>query len=445
VRLAVWSPLPPSPSGIADYVAEQLPLLKQQADLRLVVEDPLAVDPAISAVAPLARPGDRIDADLNLYHVGNSPAHAYVYRAALNQPGVVLLHDSNLHHLVLHETVERGDSAAYLREMRRAYGEAGTFAGRQVARALGGDLLPALYPLNDRVLERSLGVVGLTQHVCSIAIRRLPGRPVLHLPHHAHLPLHPAPSREEARRRLGLEAGDFIVTAPGLATATKRLDVVIRVAARLLTRGLSLRLVIAGAVDPKLPLQEWARKAGLGDRLLVTGRVGLEDFVRHLAAADVVVALRFPSHGEMSGALVRALAVGRPVLVSSGSTPAAELPEGIVVPVDLGPHEEAQMEALLERLQADRLLRDKIGALARDHVRRHHDREATVSRLAAFLGRVLERKQELGAAVAAEDAAEVGLLGYLVGEVRGAARDLGLPGAHVPLTPLLRDLLGGRP
>ena len=52
---------------------------------------------------------------------------------------MVVLHDWSLHHLVLCETVERGDVSAYLREMRRAHGETGTFVGRQVARALGGD------------------------------------------------------------------------------------------------------------------------------------------------------------------------------------------------------------------------------------------------------------------------------------------------------------------
>src|SRR6185503_21283884 len=99
-------------------------------------------------------------------------------------------------------TVERGDVPGYLREMRRAYGETGAFVGRQVARALGGDLLPALFPLNDRILDASLAVVGLTRYVASRAERRLGDRPVLHLPHHVSLPLHPLPLREEARRAL---------------------------------------------------------------------------------------------------------------------------------------------------------------------------------------------------------------------------------------------------
>ena len=72
--------------------------------------------------------------------------------------------------------------------MRRAHGEAGSFVARQVARGLGGEMLPALFPLNDRLLEASLGIVGLTAYVASRAARRLPGRPVLRLPHHFALP-----------------------------------------------------------------------------------------------------------------------------------------------------------------------------------------------------------------------------------------------------------------
>jgi hypothetical protein len=94
LKLAVWSPRPPSPSGIADYVAESLPHLARRAEVQLVGEGD-------------ADPG----ADLDVYHLGNSAAHAYAYEAALRKPGVVFLHDWSLHHLVLGQTVERGDVA----------------------------------------------------------------------------------------------------------------------------------------------------------------------------------------------------------------------------------------------------------------------------------------------------------------------------------------------
>ena len=441
MRLAVWSPLPPSPSGIADYVAEALPELGRHAEVVAVVEDPGAV-----AAAPVrcAAPGDEGAVDLHVYHLGNSPAHAYLYRAALEQPGVVVLHEWSLHHLVLCETVERGDRAAYLREMRRAHGENGTFVGRQVARALGGDLLPALYPLNDRVLENALGVVALTREVAGRARHRLRQRPVLHLPHHLALPLDPLPSRAEARRRLGLPAGALLVTAPGLATPAKRLDAVIGAVARLRGRFPELELVVAGGVDPRLPLERWAREAGLGDALRVTGRLSLEDFALHLCACDVVSALRFPSHGEISGALVRSLGVGRPALVS-GSTPAAdEFPEGVVAPVDPGRDEGAELEALLGALLERPELRDAMGRLARQHVLERAGIPATVSALVGFLEDVAGRREELLRAVSRRRAPAGSLLELLSDEVRWGASELGLAGVDLGVEPLLAALGAAR-
>jgi glycosyltransferase involved in cell wall biosynthesis len=444
LRLGIWSPLPPSPSGIADYVAESLPALARHADLHLVAEAPDEVDPALRGRFSVYTPAAAPEADIELYHLGNSPPHAWVYREALVRPGVAVLHDWSLHHLVLRETVERGDVAGYLREMRRAHGETGTFVGRQVARALGGDLLPALFPLNDRVLEGSLGVVGLTEHVRSRAARRLPGRPVLHLSHHLSLPLDPPPSRGDARRALGLPQDAVVLTAPGLATAAKRLDLAVRAAARLRAAHPGLRLVVAGGADPALPLAQWVREAGLGEAFILTGRLGLDDFERHLCAADVVLSLRFPSHGEISGALVRALGVGRPALVTAGTPAAEEFPEGIVAPIDPGPLEEEELVAVLDRLLDDASLREDMGRLARAHLREHHDLEATARRLVAFLGGVAERKEALRAEILAHRAAEGGLLGFLMEEVHGGARELGLSRLPLGLEGLLGALAKGR-
>jgi glycosyltransferase involved in cell wall biosynthesis len=445
MRLAVWSPLPPSPSGIADYAAEQLPELARHCAVLAVVEDPLAIDSAVAARTPLRAAAEAGDADLDLYQLGNSPTHAWVYRAALARPGVVLLHDFSLHHLVLAETVERGDAAGYLREMRRAHGETGSFVGRQVARALGGDLLPALYPLNDRVLESSLAIVALTRVSAARAARRLPGRPVLHLPHHIALPLDPPPSRQEARAALGIPPDALVVTAPGLATASKRLDAAIRVTATLRGRFPRLRLIVAGEVDPRLPLSTWAQQAGLGTSLTISGRLSGADFVRHLAAADVLLCLRFPSHGEISGALVRALGVGRPVLVTAGTPAHEEFPEGIVVPVDPGRHEGAELDALLARLLADAALRDTIGRLAREHVRSRHAIGPTTERLAQFLAEVAARRPELLAGIAEARSDEGTRLGRFVEETRRAARELGVSAVRLGVQPLFADIARRRP
>jgi glycosyltransferase involved in cell wall biosynthesis len=315
--------------------------------------------------------------------------------------------------------------------------------GRQVARGLGGEVFPAMLPLNDRVLETSLAVVTLTRETLERVRRRLPGILALALPLHFASPLDPAPTRGEARRALGLPSDVPLVTAPGLGTAAKRLDLAVRAVARLREEGSRVRLVVAGDLDPAAGIQEAAREAGLGEGFLVTGRLSLEDFTRHIVAADVVLALRFPSHGEMSAALVRALGLGRPALVSAGTPAGLEFPEGVVVPVTPGPVEAEELSALLRRLLEDPALRELIGRLAREHVIASHGLGPTVAMLSGFLREVHARRAELEAA-RERDPEEGTLAAFFREEVRWAARDLGLSSVGIGQADLFGDLGGGR-
>lgn len=443
MKVALWSPLPPAPSGVADYVAESLPFVAERCDLVVVVEDSSAVDSDLARRFRVVRPAEVPAVDLDLYHLGNSPLHGYVYRAAVLQPGVSVLHEWSLHDLVLHETVGRGDVASYLRQMRHDHGPAGAFVARQVVRGLGGEVLPARFALNELLLESSLGVVGTTRFIVDRVSRRIPDRPTCHVPLHALGSGAPVPDRAAARRAVGLPEHALVVTAPGFATSSKRLDVAIRAAARLRREIPSLRLVVAGAVDDSLPLATWAAQAGLGEALVLTGRVTMEDLVRHIVAADIVLALRYPSRGEMSAVLLRALAVGRPALVTAGTPAAWEFPEGVVVPIDPGRHEERELAGMIAALARRPALCEAIGRAARSHLVEHHDPVRLAARLVAFLAEVAPGREALRRRLAAEHAHDGTLLGDLLEEVRGAARELGLAGTSLGAEEPLATLAGG--
>jgi len=308
LRIAVWSPLPPASSEVADHTSQLLPALAEHHDVVAVVEDPSAVDPAMVPGIPVAGSGSASQADLDVYQIASSPGHVFAYRAALARPGVVVLHEWILHDLVWREAVEGGDVSRYLREMRRSHGETGTFVGHQVSRGLGGTILPGLFAVNDRLVEMSLGVATLTRESGAHLRRRHPATPHLHLPQH--MALASVATRAEARHALGLPGDALLVIAPGRATRSSQLETLMRAVGRLRRELPSLRLVVAGEIDPDLPWQDWVSEAGLGDGLVTTGSLSSEDLVRHLAAADVVSMLRFPSRGEMSAELVRAMGVG---------------------------------------------------------------------------------------------------------------------------------------
>lgn len=384
MRLALWTPCPD-----AAWVAALLPLLRREAEVAIV--------PGEEGRAP--------GAELPLYHVADDPAHAFVHRALRRRPGVVLLADWGLSRLALASAA--GDVRAYLAEARRAHGERGTFVARQVARSLGGELLPTLLTLNDRVLEASLGLVAFTEYVRVRAAARLPGRPVAHLPLDFVGRGEALPPRGAARRALSIPENAALVLTLSAESAR-----------------------VLGRVRP-------------GGRVLVRPWPDREEeasFV--LAAADVAVSLEYPPRGSLHPPLVRALAAGLPALVSAGTAADAEMADGIVVKVSPGTTEAAELAALLDRLLGDAALRRRVGALARAHADARRDPAPAASALLALARDVLRPAPETRRAPAADRVEEGTLAAWALEEVRGEGRDLGLVGLSLGLEPLVLPLFG---
>ena len=142
MKVAYYSPLPPSRSGIADYSALLLPALRER------------VDGGRRRRAGQARAGG---ADVALYHVGNDPdAHGWIVDALRARPGVVVLHDFVLHHLSPGSRSAAATGARYLDAMERERGVAGRLLGLGVL----DNLLPPLwetqpedFPLAGEVLD----------------------------------------------------------------------------------------------------------------------------------------------------------------------------------------------------------------------------------------------------------------------------------------------------
>ena len=138
MKVAYFSPLPPEETGIADYSALLLPALRERVDVQVVRRG--------------ARKPPR-GTDVALYHVGNNPdAHAWIVDALRRAPGVVVLHDFVLHHLVAGMTLARGKRDAYLDLLEREHG----LPGRLLGYAVMEKRIPSLWEwVNARKVPRS--------------------------------------------------------------------------------------------------------------------------------------------------------------------------------------------------------------------------------------------------------------------------------------------------
>ena len=365
MRVSYFSPLPPDTSGIADYSALLLPALERLVDVDVV------------------RPGRTrpvADADVALYHVGNNPdAHGWIVDALRRRPGVVVLHDFVLHHLVAGLTIGRKDGHAYLAALEREAGVPGRLLGYGVLEGRVPPLWevrPEEFPLAGEVLDRATGLIVHSRYVEARVREHGYDGPLWRIPH----PAWPAPAVTAAA-----VDGDPLIGCFGHLNESKRIPQLLRAFAVLRGTHPGARLLLVGSEAPGFDLAGRLERLGIAaDGVVREPYVEEERLWSLLAACDACVLLRAPTMGETSGSAIRALSLGKPLVVSDVGW-FAELPDDVALRVPVGGDAEIDaIAAALERL-AEPGVAARIGDRARAYVEREHDLDRAASLYAAAL------------------------------------------------------------
>jgi glycosyltransferase involved in cell wall biosynthesis len=405
VRVAYCSPMPPERSGIADYSALLLPALRERVDVIVVRRG--------RKKAPRR-------ADIALYHVGNNPdAHGWIVDALRRTPGVVVLHDFVLHHLVAGMTVGRRDGHGYLDLMERENG----VVGRLLAHGVLDKRIPPLwesrpadFPLATFVLEHATGLIVHSRHVRERARAAGYSGPIAVVPH----PAWPVPELSPARSGTAPVIGCF-----GVVNSSKRIPELLQAVATVSRSHPGVRLLLVGPTSPGFDLDRRMQRLGLSEVGLVReGWVDGDRLWQLMASCDVLVNLRHPTMGETSGSVIRGLSLGKPLVVSDVGW-FSELPDDVALKVAPDGDEVAALTAALELIVTRPDVRDAMGASAAQLARREHEVGAVAERYVAALELAAGGAQVDDAVLreVSEAAAEVGISGDTA-EAREIARRL---------------------
>jgi len=391
VRTAYFSPMPPERTGVADYSALLVPALRERLDV---------------AVVRRGRKRAPRGTDVSLYHVGNNPdAHAWIVDALKRRPGVVVLHDFVLHHLVAGMTIGRRDGHGYLDAMEWEHG----VVGRLLAHGVLDKRIPPLwesrpedFPLAWFVLEHATGVIVHSGAVRDHARGAGYAGPVWVVPH----PAWPIPELEPERVASGPVVGCF-----GVVNASKRMPELLRAFARVRDRHPETTLLLVGPTSPGFDLDRRLQRLGLADDGLVReGWVDEKRLWALMAGVDACVNLRHPTMGETSGNVIRSLSLGKPLVVSDVGW-FSELPREVALKVPVDANEVETLTAALELLVTRDDVREEMGAAAAELARREHD---------------LDRVADLYEGVLEEAAGGGAVADSVLREVSEAAADVGI-------------------
>ena len=348
MTVGFYSPLPPARTGVADYAAALLQELRKRGKVE---------------VAPRR-------CEIALYHTGNSTLHADIYRRALAEPGIAVLHDAVLHHFLLGQL----DRAAYIEEFVYNYGEwnrgfaQSLWNGRS---ASGADARYFEFPMLRRLAETSRTVIVHNPAAAAAVLRHAPQADVVEIPHYFTAP--PAVTPADAlryRQRIGVDPGAFLFGIFGYLRESKRVAQSLA-AFQLLHREIpNTAMLIAGdfvstdlarALAPLLHSPGVVRLPYLEER----------DFWFAASAVDACINLKYPAAGETSGIAIRLMGLGKPVLLTD-SGECARYPEDACIRIPAGIAEHEALLDCLRLLAAAPGIAQAIGERAAAHIAQHH-------------------------------------------------------------------------
>jgi glycosyltransferase involved in cell wall biosynthesis len=353
VKVGFFSPLPPAPTGVADYSAALLSELRKHGDVGV---------------------GEQ-DADVVLYHIGNNHLHREIYRrAAVHQgvhPGVVVLHDAVLNHFFL-GTLDR---AGYVEEFVFNYGE----WNRGLAEDLWANRARSAadpryfeYPMLKRLVTASRTVIVHNPAAARIVLAHDPQARIVEIPHLYVPPALPAlVDTLRFRAQLGLGPRTLLAGVFGHLRESKRLCAILRTMNRLWESNIDVKLLVQGAFTSSDLERAMTPLLRNNPRILRTGHLPELEFWRWAAAADVCINLRFPAAAETSGIAIRLMGIAKTVIFSAGEE-TLRYPENACLRVDPGPGEETMLADYLLWLAADREAGQEIGRRAAAHIAREH-------------------------------------------------------------------------
>lgn len=348
MTIGFHSPLPPAPTGVADYAAALLEELRARGDIRV------------------NSPGG----DVSLYHLGNNPLHREIYLQALGRPGVVVLHDAVLHHFLL-GLLGRAD---YIEEFVYNYGEwsRGLAAELWEERPRSSqDARYFQYAMVRRVAETSRAVVVHNPGAARIVAAHAPSARIVEIPFLFRAPQPVADSEAMRwRARHGIAPAAFLFGVFGYLRETKRLLPTLRAFERVRAAGVNAVLLVAGefcSPDLARAAQPLLSAPGIVRAGYLPGR----EFWLAAAAVDACLNLRSPAAGETSAIAIRMMGMGKPVLVTAGEE-TARLPEAACLRVPAGLAEERVLAEYMRWLGESRTAAREIGLRAAAHIAAHH-------------------------------------------------------------------------
>ncbi|MEK5230742.1 glycosyltransferase [Lysinibacillus sp. FSL K6-0232] len=389
MKIAYFSPLNPLKTGISDYSEEILLKLKERVgQIDLFTDNYIPSNTEINSNFNIYQITSfeqmYSEYDEIIYHIGNNAKyHEQIYLTALKYPGIIVLHDFAIHHLIAQLTVGRNNWEDYIEEMKYNYGEDGVEMAIESQnghrQAIWETDMTLQYPINKRIIDKSKGVIVHSKFAKQQIIENIkPDCVVQYAPLFAEN-IEKIGNQEmiQLRKRYGIDEQALVFSSFGFISRAKRIDVVIDIIEELKNTYSNFIYLLVGEEEKDVyEMSKYIKSKNVDKYVKYIGYVNLEEFKDYVKLSDICINLRYPTQGETSASLLRIIGYGKPVIVTDiGSF--SELSNDCCFKVNMA-SEKTDIKKYLKKFLDNPYLAKEIGQRASNYVQENYNVNQTL-------------------------------------------------------------------
>jgi len=191
-------------------------------------------------------------------------------------------------------------------------------------------------------------------------------------------------TRLNARRTLEIPDSELCISAFGFITPPKQINLILQAFSHIKTGLPPFKIYLVGEALNSESLDNQIRDFCLQEHVVKTGFVDLETFENYIAATDIVLSLRYPSAGETSAALIRAMEYGACNICFDYAS-YVDFPSDTVAKLPLDTNDSTTLSKLILRLANKPAYRTSLGENAKRYLAEKHSAEDVAIEMSEFI------------------------------------------------------------
>ena len=377
------SPFQPMRSGISDYSEILIYGLREFFDITLLIDNyKLENKQLYKDFKVKIYKKDKIDFkffDFKIYNIGNQPDyHSYIYECALHYPGMIILHDFILYYLVVGYYINKSNFYSKIYEI------GGPKALSLIKEPMKNSKNPLLYkeiapllPLNIELLKSDNFFMVHSKYTLKRIMEEVKDKKGVVKINHIELTKNiEIIEKKKLFDQYCIDKDTFLLCSFGYIDPSKSNDIVCEVVRKINNKSdkkITYLMVGEGDYIDKY-LEKYIKKTGFVD--IAT----FNSFIHH---CNLVINLRENCMGETSGAVIRAMGLGKPCIISDLGW-FSELPDYAVIKISNTNCKE-ELYKRIEILIKDHKIMETMSKKAKSYIKNNYSASKVCKAIYDFL------------------------------------------------------------